>query len=123
MQRVGVREPFLLGDQRRVLARDRLYRLDLGQAAPQRVRLGCPLPLRVGERLQLLVHRAVPGEHPPVVRQHGGKLGAAEPVQRVPLPSGLEQLLLIRLPVHGHQVIGQHLQQRHGHRAPAREGT
>ena len=69
-----------------------------------------------------LVHRAVPREHPPVVRQQRGQLGPAEPVQRVPLPAGLEQLLLIRLPVHGHQIVGQHLQQRHRDRTPAREG-
>ena len=121
VQRVGVREPFVLRQQRRVLAGHRGGRLDLGQAEPQRLGLGGPLPLGQRQRLQLLADRPVPREGPPVVRQHGSQLGAAEPVQRIPLPPGLEQLLLIGLPVHGDQVVGQHLEQRHRHRTAAGE--
>ena len=121
VQRVGVRQLLLLGQQGRVLARHRRDRLDLGQAEPQRLRLGRALPLRLRQRLELLADRAVPVVHPPVVGQGRGQLGPAEPVQRVPLPPGLEQLLLVGLPVHGHQVVGQHLEQRHRHRMPAGE--
>jgi hypothetical protein len=122
LQRVGVGELFLLGQQRRVLAGHRGDRLDLGQAAPQRLRLGRALPLGPRQRLEFVADGPVPVVHPAVVGQGRGQLRAAEAVQRVALPAGLEQLLLIRLAVHGHQVVGQHLEQRHRDRMTAGEG-
>ena len=120
VQRVGVRQLLLLGQQRRVLARHRATAST--SASPSRsVSASASRSRSAGQRLELLPDRAVPVVHPPVVGQGGAQFRAAEPVQRVPRPPGLEQLPLIRLPVHGDQVVGQHLQQRHRHRMPARE--
>ena len=69
VQRVGVGQLLLLGQQGRVLAGHRRGRLDLGQAEPQRLRLGRALPLGPRQRLELLADRAVPVVHPPVVGQ------------------------------------------------------
>ena len=88
VQRVGIGQPLVLGQQRRILAGHRGGRLDLGRAEPQRLGLGRPLPLGAGQRVQLGPDRLMPREHPAVVRQQRGQLRAAEPVQRLPLPAG-----------------------------------
>ncbi len=119
VQRVGVTEPLLLGQQRGVLARDRRHPLDLVQRAPQVFRLGRPFPRPRGQLGQLGLHLPVPGVGALVVGHDGGQGRAGELVQRLPLLGGAQQLLLVGLAVHGHQVIGQADQQRHGHRAAA----
>ena len=71
--------------------------------------LGLPYPL-AGKRRQLgqlTGDVAQPLVGPLVAGKHGRVLRAGEQVERVALPRGPEQLLLICLAVHGHQVVSE----------------
>ena len=107
VQRVRVREPLLLGEQLDVLAVGGLRLLDLGQAAAQVVCLPFPLPRLRGQLVEFCAHVAVPLVHPLIAGQQRREIRPGEPVERLALPAGLEQLLLVGLPVHGDQVVGQ----------------
>ena len=122
MQRVRVREPVFLGQQQGVLALGGLGPLDLGQAAPQILGLGRPLTGRPGQLVEVGPDLAVPLVGPLVVGEDGVQLRPGEPVERLALPARPQQLLLVGLPVHGHQVVGQVGEQRDGDRPAAREG-
>ena len=121
VQLVGVGQPLLLGAQGRGLARDRVELLDLGQAGPELGRLGDPGAGLGGDLGQLGVRLAVAVVRALVVGQHLGQHRARELVERFALASGLEQLLLVGLAVHRHQVVGQVGEQRDRDRAAARE--
>ena len=122
MQRVGVRQPLLLGQQVGVLAAGRLDPLDLLQAAAQLGGFPGALLGPRGELGQLGPDLPVPLVGPLVVGEHGGVRGPGEPVERVALPPAAQQLLLVGLAVHGDQVVGQVGQQGQRHRAAARAG-
>ena len=122
MQRVRVREPVLLRQQDGVLPLGGLQPLDLGHAAPQVFRFLSALPGQPGQLRQLTADLAMPLVGPLVVAEHGGQFRAGEPVQRLALPGRPEQLLLVRLPVHGDQVVGHVSEERHRHGAAARVG-
>ena len=107
VQRVRVGEPLLLGQQRRVLALGRLGLLDLGQRPLQILGLLRPFAGLGGQPVQFGVHLPVPGVGALVVAENRLERRAGELIKRLPLPAGPQQLLLVRLAVHGHQVIGQ----------------
>ena len=121
VQPVGVGQPLLLGPERGGLARDRVELLDLDQPGPELGRLGGSLAGLGGDLGQLGPRLPVPVVGPLVVRQDLGQHRARELVERFPLPSGLEQLLLVGLAVHGDEVVGQVGEQRDRHRAAAGE--
>ncbi len=113
VQRVRVSQPFLLGQQCRVLTLGRLSPFDLLQRPLQVLGLLRPLPRPGGQLVQFGEHLPVAGVGALVVGQGGRERRAGELVKRLPLPGGPQQLLLVRLAVHGHQVIGQVGKQRH----------
>ena len=115
-------EPLLLGQQRRVLALGRLDPLDLGQRPLQVLGLPRPFPRAGGQLAQFGEHLPVAGIGALVVGQDRGERRAGELVERFPLPGGPQQLLLVGLAVHGHQVIGQIAEQRHRDGPAARVG-
>ena len=122
VQRVRVREPVFLGQQLGVLAFRGPGPLDLGQAAAQILGLGRPLPGRPGQLVELGPDLAVPLVGPLIVGEDGVQLRPGVPVQGLALPARPQQLLLVGLPVHGHQVVGQVGEQRDGDRPAARVG-
>ncbi len=121
VQRVGVGQPVLLRAQRGFLARLRVELLDLGEARPQLLGLGGAGAGLRRQRGELVEYLAVAAVGALVVGQDLGQHRAGVLVERLALTPGLEQLLLVGLPVHGNQVIGEVGEQGHRDRAAARE--
>ncbi|CAM5712250.1 hypothetical protein SPURM210S_08421 [Streptomyces purpurascens] len=118
-QRLGVPQPLGLLGQFHVLTGPGLDGGDLVEPVAQHVGLLGPFPCARGDLVELdgggpqpLVRLAVLGQ------RHGDGV-ARVPVERLPLPGQLEQPLLIGLPVHGHQLVGELGEHAHGHAAPA----
>ncbi|EPJ36737.1 putative DNA repair protein RecN [Streptomyces afghaniensis 772] len=118
-QRLGVPQPLGLLGQLHVLAGPGLDGRDLVEPVAEHVGLLGPLTRPRGDLVELggdgpqpLVGLAVLGQ------RHGDRVTGV-PVERLPLPGQLEQPLLVRLPVHGHQLVGELGEHPHGHTAPA----
>ncbi len=107
VQLVRVGQPLLFGPQFHVLPRERLQPFDLGQPAAQVLALLGPLARQPGQFLQLAADVAVPLVGPVVVGGDRGQRRPGEAVQRLTLPGRAQQLLLVGLPVHRDQVIGE----------------
>ncbi len=123
VQRVGVGQPVVLGRRSSTSSPSAgLGPLDLLQAAAQVLGLAGPLAGLGGQLGQLGLHLLVLPVGPLVGGQQVGELRAAEPVQRLALPAGPQQLLLVGLAVHGDQVLGQVGEQGHRDRPAARRG-
>ena len=123
VQRVGVRQPLLLRDELDVLALGGLGVLDLRHAVAQVLGLAGTLPRHRRELVQLGLDLRVPVMGPLVGGQHLRELRPGKPVKRLPLPAWPQQLLLVGLAVHRHQVVGQVGQQRYRHGPAARRRT
>jgi hypothetical protein len=95
VQCVGVGQPVLLRAQGRCLARDRVELLDVHEACPQFLGLGGAGPRLRRQGGELVEHLAVPPVGVLVVGEHLGEDAAGVLVQRLALPAGLEQLLLV----------------------------
>src|SRR5262249_59054403 len=97
--------------------------LDLGQAAAEILGLVLPLAGARGQLVKLAADVTVSLICPLVASEQRREVGSGEAVKRLALPAWLEQLLLIGLPVHGHQVISQADQQRYRDGPAARVGA
>ena len=116
-ERLGVAEPFLLREEQDVLARHRVECFDLLQGPAEVFGFGDPLTGHLGQLGQLGLDLPVPLVGTLIFGQHVSQLGSGEGVQRLPLPAGPQQLLLISLAVHSDQVVGQIGEQGHRDRA------
>ncbi len=120
---LGVAEPAGLGGELDVLPGDGLDGGDLVEAEAQQVRL---LGALAGARRQLGElggHGAQAAVGVGVLGEGHGDGVARVPVERLPLPGGAQQPLLVGLAVHGDEVVRQLAQEPHGHAATAHVGA
>ena len=123
-QRLGMGQPALLGLELVVLPRPRLDRRDLVESVLQQVELAGPLLGVVAELVEPALHRTQAREGRPVLRHHVTQRLAGERVEGLTLRRGAEQTVLVGLPVHRHELVGDLGQQRgrHGGSAGERPG-
>ncbi|CAM5740374.1 hypothetical protein SHIRM173S_06517 [Streptomyces hirsutus] len=121
-QGLGVPEPFGLLRQFHVLAGAGLHAGDLVEPEAQHVGLLGPFTRAGGELLEFRGDGPQPLVRPRVLGERPGDRVARVPVERLPLPGLLEEPLLVGLPVHRHQVVGDLGEEPHGHAPPAQVG-
>ena len=122
-QGVGEPEPGLLGGERGVLAGLRVDRLQLLEAEAEQVGLAGALPGARHHLVELALAGHQAGVPLGVRGQQRGGLLAAEPVEGLALRPGLQQAVLVGLPVHGDQGLGHAGQRGDRHGGAADEGA
>jgi hypothetical protein len=118
-ERLRVPEPLGLGRQLDVLARPGLHRRDLVEPEAQHVGFLGPFTSARGDLVQLGGDATQPPVRARVLGERHGDRVARVPVEGLPLPGQLEQPLLVRLAVHGHELVRELGEQPHGHGTPA----